>query len=149
MAKECFICSKKKVAGNQVSHSHRATRRTWGANLQKKSIEVDGKIITKEIELLKNGENEFEIEVSCSKGTYIRTLIDDMGQRLGCGAVMTKLERTAANGVSIADCLTLEELNALSEKGEIVASLHTVDRLLPYVPYSLSPTDDPSLQWSP
>ena len=78
------------------------------------------------------GENEFEIEVSCSKGTYIRTLIDDMGRMLGCGAVMTKLERTAANGVDIADCLTLEELTALSEKGEISGSLHKVDRLLPY-----------------
>ena len=78
------------------------------------------------------GENEFEIEVSCSKGTYIRTLIDDMGRMLGCGAVMTKLERTAANGVDIADCLTLEELTALFEKGEISASLNKVDRLLPY-----------------
>lgn len=78
------------------------------------------------------GENEFEIDVSCSKGTYIRTLIDDMGKRLGCGAVMTKLERTKANGVDIADCLTLEELAALCEKGEAESSLHTVDRLLPY-----------------
>ena len=78
------------------------------------------------------GENEFEIDVSCSKGTYIRTLIDDMGKRLGCGAVMTKLERTKANGVDIADCLTLEELTALCEKGEEESSLHTVDRLLPY-----------------
>ncbi len=78
------------------------------------------------------GENEFEIEVSCSKGTYIRTLIDDIGRMLGCGAVMTKLERTAANGVDIADCITLDELTALFEKGEISASLHKVDRLLPY-----------------
>ena len=78
------------------------------------------------------GENEFEIDVSCSKGTYIRTLIDDMGKRLGCGAVMTKLARTKANGVDIADCLTLEELTALCEKGEAESSLHTVDRLLPY-----------------
>ena len=78
------------------------------------------------------GENEFEIDVSCSKGTYIRTLIDDMGKRLGCGAVMTKLERTKANGVDIADCLTLGELTALCEKGEEESSLHTVDRLIPY-----------------
>jgi len=50
------------VAGNQVSHSHIATRRTWGANLQKKSIEVDGKIENKYIctrclKTLKNNEN--------------------------------------------------------------------------------------------
>ncbi len=78
------------------------------------------------------GENEFEIEVSCSKGTYIRTLIDDIGRHLGCGAVMTRLTRTKANGVDIADCLTLAELTALSENGEVPSSLHTVDRLLPY-----------------
>lgn len=62
MAKECFICGKKKVAGNQVSHSHIATRRTWGANLQKKSIEVDGKIqseyiCTKCLKTLKNDDH--------------------------------------------------------------------------------------------
>ena len=44
MAKECFICSKKKVTGNQVSHSHIATRRTWGANVQKVKIDIDGKV---------------------------------------------------------------------------------------------------------
>lgn len=44
MAKECYICSKRKVSGNQVSHSHIATRRTWGANLQKKAVDVDGKL---------------------------------------------------------------------------------------------------------
>ncbi len=78
------------------------------------------------------GENEFEIEVSCSKGTYIRSLIDDIGKALGCGAVMTKLERTKANGVDIKDCLTLDELNLLFEKGEINSALHEVDSILPY-----------------
>lgn len=44
MAKECYICAKRRVSGNQVSHSHIATKRTWGANLQKKSVEIDGKL---------------------------------------------------------------------------------------------------------
>ena len=78
------------------------------------------------------GENEFEIEVSCSKGTYIRTLIDDIGNKLGCGAVMTKLRRTKANGVDIADCITLEELQELAENGDADTSLHSVDSILPY-----------------
>lgn len=42
MAKVCYICGKGRVAGNQVSHSHIATKRTWGANLQKKSVDIDG-----------------------------------------------------------------------------------------------------------
>lgn len=78
------------------------------------------------------GENEFEIEVSCSKGTYIRTLIDDIGRELGCGAVMTKLQRTMANGIDIKDCLTLEELTALCNEGKQQESIHSVDKLLPY-----------------
>lgn len=78
------------------------------------------------------GENEYEIEVSCSKGTYIRTLIDDIGKALGCGAVMTKLCRTRANGVDISECLTLEELQSLCESGEAQSSLHGVDSILPY-----------------
>ena len=47
MAKECYMCGKKVTTGNQVSHSHRASKRTWGANLQKKSVDVDGKLTQK------------------------------------------------------------------------------------------------------
>ena len=50
MAKECCMCGKSRVAGNQVSHSHIATKRTWGANLQKKAVvDADGKLTKKYI----------------------------------------------------------------------------------------------------
>lgn len=78
------------------------------------------------------GENEYEIEVSCSKGTYVRTLIDDIGQALGCGAVMTKLERTRSNGIDVSECVTLDQLNELYDKGEISSCLHSVDSFLDY-----------------
>ena len=63
MAKECCVCGKSRVAGNQVSHSHIATKRTWGANLQKKSVDLDGKqtkkyICTKCLKTLKKSEEE-------------------------------------------------------------------------------------------
>ena len=61
-------------------------------------------------------EAEYEIDVSCSKGTYIRTLIADIGERLGCGAVMTALRRTLSNGFSIAQAVTEEELQELGER---------------------------------
>ena len=61
-------------------------------------------------------EGEYEIDVKCSKGTYIRTLIADLGERLGCGAVMTALRRTLSNGFSIAQAVTEEELEALGER---------------------------------
>ena len=92
------------------------------------------------------GENEFEIDVSCSKGTYIRTLIDDIGKELGCGAVMTKLRRTAANGVGIDDCITLDKLKELSEKGEQNSALHGVDSILPFA--SITVTDNQAKRFS-
>ena len=60
--------------------------------------------------------DEFEIEVSCSKGTYIRSLIADLGEALGCGAVMTALRRTRSNGFAITDALTPAQVEALGEQ---------------------------------
>jgi len=59
---------------------------------------------------LSEKDGEYFIDVACSAGTYIRTLIDDLGQSLGCGAVMTSLRRTEANGYPIERCATLEQL---------------------------------------
>lgn len=50
------------------------------------------------------------IDVDCSKGTYIRTLIDDIGAELACGAHMTALRRTRSGTFELADCATLEQL---------------------------------------
>ncbi len=63
--------------------------------------------------------DEFEISVACSKGTYIRSLIADIGQMQGSGAVMTALQRTLSNGFSIAQARTLDELRADSENAVI------------------------------
>ena len=69
-------------------------------DLARKGIEVERqarKVEIKELslcrELSNENENIYTIDVLCSKGTYIRTLIDDLGKKLGCGAVMTELER--------------------------------------------------------
>lgn len=64
----------------------------------------------KKLELVRADHNEYVIDVFCSKGTYIRTLIDDLGRKLGCGAVMTSLVRTSAMGFLLDECVTLEEL---------------------------------------
>ena len=56
------------------------------------------------IELLSFSGDEFTIDVTCSKGTYIRTLADDIGRALGCGAAMTFLRRIETAGFKIEDC---------------------------------------------
>lgn len=70
------------------------------------------------LELLSyNGEEKSgTLEISCSKGTYIRTLINDIGESLGCGGIMTELVRTRACGFGLEDCVTLEDLQALANE---------------------------------
>lgn len=58
------------------------------------------------------------IKISCSKGTYIRTLIDDIGNDLGCGAVMTSLVRTKACGFTLEESTSLDDIRELSKEGE-------------------------------
>lgn len=74
----------------------------------------------------------FSIAVECSAGTYIRTLAADIGEKLGCGAVMTKLRRTKALGFTLKDSVTLEELSVLAENGETEKALFKVCDALDY-----------------
>ena len=59
------------------------------------------------------GDGDFELEVECSKGTYIRTLCDDIGRELGCGGCMSGLRRTRAGGFDVKDAHTLEDIERL------------------------------------
>ncbi len=63
-----------------------------------------------EIELLEFSDGEFKIRVLCSKGTYIRSLADDIGKALGTGATLTSLKRTKTAGFNIEECVDLDSL---------------------------------------
>lgn len=67
------------------------------------------------------------VDCSCSKGTYIRTLCDDLGRLLGCGAVMTALRRTEAAGYSLDDCISLEQARAYAEDGTLTEHVHSIE----------------------
>ncbi len=84
------------------------------------------------IALTDSAENEYEIEVHCSKGTYIRSLISDIGEKLGTGAVMTSLRRIKANGVTIDRCYTLGDLQKMKEEGALSEALMPVDSFIKY-----------------
>ncbi|MBQ3537983.1 MAG: tRNA pseudouridine(55) synthase TruB, partial [Clostridia bacterium] len=87
--------------------------------LARRGIEVEREkraVTIKKIEYLGFSDGEFRIDVICSKGTYIRSLISDIGEKLGTGAVMTSLRRTLANGFTLSDAKTEKELETLREK---------------------------------
>jgi tRNA pseudouridine55 synthase len=81
------------------------------------------------------------LDVRCSKGTYIRTLAEDIGEALGCGAHLAALCRTSCGALRLDDALTLERLTALSE-AERDALLLPADALLAGWPRVQLPDDE-------
>ena len=75
------------------------------------------------------GRELIKMRVKCSKGTYIRTLAEDMGEALGCGAHLTALRRTETGGFGLSQCVTLEALESMTEQ-ERMKCLLPVDTLL-------------------
>lgn len=83
--------------------------------------------------------SDFTLTVTCSGGTYIRTLCADIGKRLGCGGAMATLRRDEACGVLLTQTSTIEELEAMDENGRM-ARLRDVEGLFYDIPkISLSP----------
>lgn len=81
------------------------------------------------IDILRWQDDVLELDVRCSKGTYIRTLAQDIGERLGCGAHLIGLRRTGSGGVTLQGAVTLEALQAMSE-AERDSHLQAADVLL-------------------
>lgn len=84
----------------------------------------------------------YTVEVSCSKGTYIRTICHDIGQKLGCGAVLTALRRTRSSGWRAEDAITLSRAQELADEGKLESALLPVESaFLNYRELVLSPKD--------
>jgi tRNA pseudouridine55 synthase len=81
------------------------------------------------------------IDVTCSKGTYIRTLAQDIGEALACGAHLAALRRTASGTLNVQGAVTLEQLTAMTEP-EREALLMPVDALLSDWPSVALPQDE-------
>ena len=81
-------------------------------DLARRGIEVEReprKVEIININAEKINDNDYKMTVRCSKGTYIRTLCDDIGKKIGCGGCMASLRRTKSGGYGIEDALTLDE----------------------------------------
>jgi len=107
---------KQKQVPPMVSAKHYKGKRLY--KLAREGIVVDREpvdIEIRELEILKINQDEVIFRVVCSKGTYIRTLCDDMGKKLGCFAHMNALRRTRSGSFLIDDALKLEDIESLIE----------------------------------
>ncbi len=75
-------------------------------------------ITVHELLFIRHQDDELELEIHCSKGTYIRTIIDDLGEKLGCGAHVIMLRRIQVASYPMDKMVTLEQLQALAEPDE-------------------------------
>lgn len=92
------------------------------------------KVFFKEIEILETALPVVKIRVVCSKGTYIRTLCNDIGEKLGCFAAMKSLLRTRVGDFTLEEAVTLEELEAYRDRGELSRILMSPDRVFMHMP---------------
>lgn len=109
-------------------------------DLARKGIEVEResrKVTIYSLELLDFDEKTQSgvMDVSCSKGTYIRTLIDDIGKCLNIGAVMTSLKRNSACGYTLNDCMTLDDVKKYCEDGSFETKLLSIESLFETLRY--------------
>lgn len=114
--------------------------------LARQGIEVERKsrrITIYNIQLLSVTADSFTLDVRCSKGTYIRTLVEDISQELACGGHVSMLRRVAAAGYQIEQAVTVEQLEHLAEQGlqSLDAILLPTEDALPDWP-AISVTDD-------
>jgi tRNA pseudouridine55 synthase len=100
-----------------------------GIEIERDAREVTIHALKVMLEPVDTAQPAIKMIVKCSKGTYIRTLGEDMGEALGCGAHLTALRRVDTGGFQIAQCVTLEALEAMTED-ERMNCLMPVESLL-------------------
>ncbi len=112
--------------------------------LARQGVEVEREareVVIHELLLLQHQADRCRLRIRCSKGTYIRTLAEDLGESLGCGAHLTALRRTAVGALTVGDARSLESLSVLDDAGRALV-LRAPDALLQGLPpVVLSDTD--------
>ena len=104
-------------------------RRGETVDIPSRTVRID------EIELLRETDDHaFEIRVKCGRGTYIRTLCDDLGRKCGCPAHMRSLTRTRSGVFRIEEALNLRDAESLAENGSLTERLFPPDYALKHLP---------------
>jgi tRNA pseudouridine55 synthase len=94
------------------------------------ALERDGKLLRES----EDGTRDLSVRVACSAGTYVRTLAEDFGKRLGLGAHLAELRRTRAGSFKITEANTLEQLSDLAESGLLSQAFISPDATLAHLP---------------
>lgn len=111
--------------------------------LVREGIEVERQprpVTIHRLELLELRRDEIDIEVHCSKGTYIRTLAEDIGEQLGCGAHVSALHRLGAGPFTAEQMVTVEQVEQACQAG----GLDALDKLL--LPLDTAVADRPAVE---
>ncbi|MBQ9956257.1 MAG: tRNA pseudouridine(55) synthase TruB [Ruminococcus sp.] len=95
-----------------------------------REIQVDGL----SLEEYDSETREGVLSIYCSKGTYIRTIISDIGEKIGCGGIMTSLVRTSSSGFTLADCYTFEEIRKARDEDRLEELILPVERVFEKLP---------------
>ncbi len=103
---------------------HRLARKQIEIDLPEREVEI------KEIEVLDYTKPSLRLRVTCSKGTYIRSLADDIGRDWGCGGYLANLTRTAVGEFRLSEALTLEQLEHHHADDSLQDSLLPFDRAM-------------------
>jgi tRNA pseudouridine55 synthase len=117
--------SAKKIAGTPA---YRLARKNIAVELAPVEVHVSA------LDLVEFDGAMARILVQCSTGTYLRSIAHELGQRLGCGAFLEELRRTASGDFTEADSHTLGELQGLAAAGRIAEALIPASKVLPQFP---------------
>ena len=74
------------------------------------------------------------LSITCGKGTYVRTIINDMGEKLGTGGIMTSLVRTSSGGFALEECYTFEQIQQAVDEGRLEQLILPIDRVFSSLP---------------
>lgn len=100
-------------------------------------------ITVKSIQLTDENEQagEYTFEVYCSQGTYIRTICHDIGEKLGCGGVLSSLIRVYSNGFTLKDTVTIDQLQQLADTNRVDEIIRPVESVFEHYPKVEIPTE--------
>ena len=106
---------------------YRLARRGDTVDTPEREVRIDS------LDLVDLEETRLRLRLTCSKGTYVRSLAHDIGERLGCGGYLSQLRRTRSGSFSLDDALTFERIEQLQQTGKLSEALLDIGQALDFV----------------